>query len=413
MKPKISKLDFESTYDKICDFINITPTIHAVNLSNITENDVYVKLENLQKAGSFKLRGALAKILSIDEKVLAKGIVAASAGNHSQGVAYAAKMLGIEKMTTIVMPENAPNAKIKGTKKYGVEVILHGKFFDDANNKAIEIANETGKALVHAFNDLDIIKGQGTIGIEILEAVKDLEYIFIPVGGGGLCSGIGQYVKLVNPNCKIIAVESANVPSYFEARNLKQPILIKGKTSIADGIAVKETGNLTFEILQDVVDDVVLVSEEEIAQAILLLFEHCRIVAEGAGATAIAAVLFNKLALKNKKIMCVLSGGNIDVTSFLNITNRALIDLHRRVVLQIKAAIDKNNLANITTIISHNKVQIHSIFQSQQENYLKINEETYHVCVDINDPQELISIINQIKEKGFVLNNESYLKAIL
>ncbi|WP_425380589.1 threonine ammonia-lyase [Spiroplasma endosymbiont of Stenodema calcarata] len=233
-------------------------------------------------------------------------------------------------------------------------------FFDDANKKALEIAEAEDKVFVHAFNDLDVIIGQGTIAIEILEDLKDVDYVLVPIGGGGILSGIASYIKAVNPNCKLIGVQSSNVPSYYEARKTKKPFQVKGKLSIADGIAVKQTGNITFELLNKYVDDVILVSEEEIAETILFLFENCKIVAEGAGAVTTAAILFNKLNVKDKKIACVLSGGNIDVTTFLNITNRALINQRRRVVLKIDAPLGKGHLTKITNVVDSHGVQIHN-----------------------------------------------------
>ncbi|AVP49560.1 threonine ammonia-lyase [Williamsoniiplasma luminosum] len=399
MKNNVTPEEIRERYETIKPYINRTPIIHAVKLSELSGNEVFVKLENLQKAGSFKIRGALSKILALSENERKKGIIAASAGNHSQGVGYAGQMLGIP--TTIVMPETAPIAKINATKKYGVDLVLHGNFFDDAQAKATEIAKEKGLVLVHAFNDIDIVKGQGSIGVEILEDIKDADYVLVPVGGGGVMAGISAYIKQVNPNCKLIAVESENVPSYYESRKTGKPFLVNAKPSIADGIAVKQTGEVTFEILNKYVDDVVLVSEEEIAQTILFLFENCKILAEGAGASTSAAILFNKLNVKNKKIVCVLTGGNIDVTSFLNITNQALFATGRRVVLRIGAPLGKNTLSKVTDIIYKNGIQIYRISESQFENSLKINREILKVVLEINAPIELENLKKDLKDQGF------------
>lgn len=407
MESNISKIDIEKRYQKIREYLIRTPMVYATKMSELTGNEVYIKLENLQNAGSFKIRGALSKLSVIDPNILKKGIVAASAGNHSQGVSFAAKMLGIP--ATIVMPKTAPLTKINATKNYGVEVILHGDFFDDAQNKCEEIAQETHKTLVHAFNDRDVILGQGSIGIEILEQVKDADYVLVPVGGGGLLSGISLYIKSVNPNVKLIGVESENVPSYYEARKGKKPVLVDGKISIADGIAVKKTGDVTFEILNKYVDDVVLVSEAEIAKAVLFLFEHCKTIAEGAGAVTTAAMLFNKLNVKDKKVVCVVSGGNIDVTSFLNITNRALIDLRRRVVLKIDTPLGKGHISKITHVMDTNGVKIHKISDSQLENSLRVNHEIIRIVIDINDKDELLTVIDDLEKLGYLVMDKEFI----
>ncbi|AKU80153.1 threonine ammonia-lyase [Spiroplasma turonicum] len=407
---RLTKEVIEEKYQKIKPYINKTPIIKATKLSQLTDNEVYIKLENLQKAGSFKIRGALSKMIEMDKNQLSKGVVAASAGNHSQGVSYASNLLNCP--ATIVMPVTAPLAKINATKNYGVEVILHGNFFDDAQVKATQIVKETGKTLVHAFNDLDVVLGQGTIGVEIMEEVKDADYVLVPVGGGGILSGISTYIKQVNPNCKLIGVESVNVPSYYEARKNNKPFQVKGKLSIADGIAVKETGDITFEILNKYVDDVVLVSEEEIARTILFLFENCKIVAEGAGAVTSAAVLFNKLNVKNKKIVCVLTGGNIDVTTFMNITNRALIAENRRIVMRVNAPISKDHLSNITNVFTKNHVQIHKISDSQFDNNLEINREIIKLVIDINHKDELKNVIKELEDLGYDVIEKNFLEEI-
>ncbi|MDQ7982825.1 MAG: threonine ammonia-lyase [Spiroplasma sp.] len=412
MNLEISKLDVESRYQKIKDYIIKTPMIYATKLSELSGNKVYVKLENLQRSGSFKLRGALSKLIVTDPIVLKRGIVAASAGNHSQGVSFAAKLLDIP--ATIVMPKTAPLAKINATRNYGVDVILHGDFFDDANDKAIEIVKATNKTLIHAFNDLDIILGQASIGIEIIEQVKDADYVLVPVGGGGILAGIASYIKQVNPRCKLIGVESENVPSYYQARKAKKILSIDAKLSIADGIAVKQSGDITFEILNKYVDDVILVSESEIAKTILFLFENCKIVAEGAGAVASAAILFNKLKnVKGKKIVCVLSGGNIDVTTFLNITNRALIDLRRRIILKIDAPLGKEHLKKITNVIDLNGVKIFKISDSQLENTLAVNHEIIRLVIDINAKEELKNIVNDLEGLGYVVMEKDFINSVI
>lgn len=411
MSIDISRTDIEERYQLIKEYLIRSPMIFTTEISQIADNEVYLKLENLQKAGSFKIRGALSKLIVTDPEILKKGIVAASMGNHSQAVSFAARMLNIP--ATIVMPKTAPLAKINATKKYGVEVILHGDFFDDAQNKASEIIKETNKTLVHAFNDRDIVIGQGTAGIEILEQVKDADYVLVPVGGGGLLAGIATYIKSVNPNVKLIGVESENVPSYYEARKNNKTVLVKGKLSIADGIAVKQTGDITFEILNKYVDDVVLVSEEEIAKAVLFLFENCKTIAEGAGAVTTAAMLFNKLNIKNKKVVCIVSGGNIDITSFLNITNRALIDLRRRVILKVDTPLGKGHISQITSVMDANGVKIHKISDSQFENSLGVNREIVKIVIDINEKTELQGVVEGLEALSYNVMDKQFIESVV
>lgn len=308
-----------------------TGLVHNTTFSEMTGNSIYLKMENLQKTGSFKIRGAFNKIAHLPKKYKKKGVIAASAGNHAQGVAMAAKAYGIK--ATIVMPKHAPLSKIAATRGYGAEVILHGHLYDEAYEKAREIQEETGAVFIHPFDDPEVIAGQGTIGIEILEDLPDTDIIIVPVGGGGLISGIAVATKSIKPDIKIIGVQSKNMPSMTESIFKDRITTVNGMPTIADGIAVKTPGKITFEIVKRYVDDIVTVDEDEIANAILLLMERAKVIAEGAGAASVAALLNRMGQLKDKKIVALLSGGNIDVNMLSRIIDSGLVKSGRKVFI--------------------------------------------------------------------------------
>ena len=266
-----------------------TDFCYSETLSDLTKGDVYLKLENLQQSGSFKIRGAYNKIIHLSDEEKKCGVVASSAGNHAQGVAISASKLGIK--STIVMPKSAPFAKIYATRKYGGEVVLHGEVYDEAYEKAIEIQEATGATFVHPFNDPYVIAGQGTIGLEIMQEQPDLDVVLVPIGGGGIASGIALAVKMINPNIKVIGVQTKNAPSMYESLKCGHVEATPVNKTIADGIAVGEPGDLTFSIIKDYVDEIITVSETEISQAFLLLLENCNLVCEGAGAVSVAALM--------------------------------------------------------------------------------------------------------------------------
>ncbi|GAQ25257.1 MULTISPECIES: threonine ammonia-lyase [Tepidanaerobacter] len=308
-----------------------TGLVHNTTFSEMTGNSIYLKMENLQKTGSFKIRGAFNKIAHLPKKYKKKGVIAASAGNHAQGVAMAAKAYGIK--ATIVMPKHAPLSKIAATRGYGAEVILHGHLYDEAYEKAREIQEETGAVFIHPFDDPEVIAGQGTIGIEILEDLPDTDIIIVPVGGGGLISGIAVATKSIKPDIKIIGVQSKNMPSMAESIFKDRITTVDGMPTIADGIAVKTPGKITFEIVKRYVDNIVTVDEDEIANAILLLMERAKVIAEGAGAASVAALLNRMGQLKDKKIVALLSGGNIDVNMLSRIIDSGLVKSGRKVFI--------------------------------------------------------------------------------
>ena len=406
MEKLINKEMIEKAYDQIKDKITKTSLIKADKLSLFSGNNVFLKLENLQQTGSFKIRGALNKISNLTVNQQAKGLIAASAGNHAQGVALAACSLNLT--SKIIMPVTAPLAKIAATKEYGgskCTVKLHGTAFDDAMSEALRIEKEEGLTLVHPYDDNFIICGQGTIGLEIYEQMEALnnkiDYCLVPIGGGGLLSGISTYLKAKNANIKFIGIESENVDSFNQALKTGHPFQIKGKSSIADGIAVKQVGLLTFKILKANVEHVITVNEEEIAQAMLFLLEKCKIVTEGSGAVAVSAILSGKLEKiigKNKNVVCVISGGNVDITTLGTIINSALISSHRRVPFSVSGKISNNTISEIIKIITNNGASIYKIHSTFDRNKLDISNFSIFIVMDISDENQKHKIFKEIRQ---------------
>ena len=297
---------------------------YSNSVSKLSDCKVYLKMENLQRTGSFKLRGAYNKVASLTPEEREKGVIAASAGNHAQGVALAASVYGCQ--STICMPKHAPLMKVAATKGYGANVVLHGDFFDEAAAKAEELTKEHGYTFVHPFNDPEVIAGQGTIALEIIEQMPDVDAIVAPIGGGGLISGLAVAAKSVNPKIKVIGVQTANMPSMKNSIDHGKILTCNGKATLADGIAVKTPGDLTYDICSRYLDDIVIVDETEIAGAILWLLERCKAVSEGAGAVPVAALMNGKISgLHGKKVAALISGGNIDVNNMTRIINSGLL----------------------------------------------------------------------------------------
>ncbi|SEG14692.1 L-threonine ammonia-lyase [Caloramator fervidus] len=297
--------------------IRKTELSRSYSLSQETGMNVYLKTENRQNTNSFKLRGAYNKIASLTDEERKRGVVASSAGNHAQGVAFAAKTFGIN--ATICMPETAPKTKVESTKSYGATVVQYGQVYDDCYQKAVEIQKETGATFIHPFNDPYVIAGQGTIGLEILDVLNDVDAVVVPIGGGGIISGIAIAIKEIKPSVKIIGVQAEVIASTKASLDAGKIVTLPGVKSLADGISVKTPGDLTFEIIKKYVDDVVTVSEEEIEDAIYRLLRRSKLVVEGAGATTVAAVVNGKVNMPGKNVVCVLTGGNIDPIVLANI----------------------------------------------------------------------------------------------
>ncbi|OLN32588.1 Threonine dehydratase [Desulfosporosinus metallidurans] len=308
-----------------------TALVYNSILSDLSGNQVYVKMENLQRTGSFKLRGAYNKIAHLTGKEKRCGVIASSAGNHAQGVAVAATIYGIK--STIVMPKHAPLSKVTATRRFGANVILHGEVYDEAYEESLRIQQETHATFIHPFNDPLVIAGQGTIALEILKDLPDVEVVVLPIGGGGLISGVALALKTLNPDVKIVGVQSKNNPSMQKSIALHQLVTIKGTPSIADGIAVKTPGDLTFELVQQYVDEIVTVDDDEIASAMLFFLESAKVVAEGAGAASVAAIMHGLSHYKNRKMVALLSGGNVDVNILARTIDKGLVKNGRKCFL--------------------------------------------------------------------------------
>lgn len=360
---------------------------------------VFLKTENLQLTGSFKLRGAYYKISQLSDEEKARGVIACSAGNHAQGVALGASHNGIKSL--ICLPAGAPLSKVEATKGYGAEVCLVPGVYDDAYARAIELQKEHGYSFVHPFDDPKVIAGQGTIGLEILEQMPDVEAVVVPIGGGGLISGVAYAVKTLRPDVKVYGVQSSGAPSM--AASLKEGKLchLNDVSTIADGIAVKEPGVNTFDMCSRYVDEVVTVSDDEIAAAILALIEQQKLIAEGAGAVAVAAVMFDKLPVEGKKTVCLVSGGNIDVNTLSRVITRGLAKSGRNYTFIIDLADKPGQLSGVCHAIGDNGGNIISVTHERINTSTNINGCTIRVEVETRDPEHIECLRRALMAQGY------------
>ena len=335
-----------------------TDLVYAPELN--AEADIYLKPECLQVTGSFKVRGAYYKIATLSDEEKAKGVIACSAGNHAQGVALAATKSGIHSL--ICLPDSAPISKVEATRKLGADICLVNGVYDDAYKRALDLRDEKGYTFIHPFDDDKVISGQGTIGLEIADQLPDADAVIVPIGGGGLISGVAFAIKQLNPNIKVYGVQAAGAPSMFNSIHDGKIECLPSVSTIADGIAVKEPGAITFDTCQKYVDDIITVTDDEISAAILALIEKQKMIAEGAGAVSVAAAMFNKVPVKGKKVVCVVSGGNIDVTILSRVIKRGLLMSGRTCALNLEL-IDKpgqlQGVAGIIAGLGGNVISIH------------------------------------------------------
>ncbi len=387
--------DIYDAKEVLKDVISKTPIVHA---TKIHEN-LWIKAENLQGTGAFKLRGAYNKLSNLTPEEREKGVIAASAGNHAQGVAYSCMKMGIKG--TIVMPKTAPLSKIEATRSYGVTVELQGDTFNDAYEYAKNLQEITGAVFIEPFDDPYVIAGQGTIGLEILEKMNDVDTVIVPIGGGGLISGIAAAIKSLRPNCRVIGVQSEHAPSMKESLEQNKMIKLENVSTIADGIAVKTPGNLTFELCKQYVDEVVTVSEEEIAAAILTLLEKMKMVAEGAGATSVAAAMFNKVDLENHKCVAVLSGGNIDVNLLSKIIDLGLMKTGRKAVINMNVIDKPGNLSRVIELISQTGANIISVNHNRIQNAILFNQCRVGIIIETNNQDHIDEVMRILKENGY------------
>lgn len=381
--------------------IRRTPLVECPALEEALGGSIYLKMENLQKTGSFKIRGAINKISSLTDEEKARGVIAASAGNHAQGVALGAKAQGIK--ATIAMPATAPMAKVAATRSYGAEVVLNGEVYDDAYAKACEIQKESGAVFLHPFDDEYVMAGQGTIGLEILEDVADLDVVVVPIGGGGILAGIAMAVKNIKPSIKVIGVQTDNVPSMREALKVGESIVVDATPTIADGIAVRKAGTKTFQVIKEYVDDVITVSESEIAKSILFLMEKSKVVAEGAGATAVAALLAGKVDTENKKVCAIISGGNIDINLVDRVINKALFDEGRRADFRVKIINRSGELQKILDILKKIGVNVLFLNGSMYQSSLIVNHQELHIVAECADMEQKKELYSNLTTAGYVV----------
>lgn len=377
--------------------IRDTAVIQAPNIN--PDADVYLKTENLQITGSFKVRGAYYKISQLSEEEKKKGVIACSAGNHAQGVALAATANGIKSL--ICLPDGAPISKVEATKRYGADVCLVKGVYDDAYAKAMELKDEMGYTFIHPFNDIDVIAGQGTIGLEILDQIPDLDAVIVPIGGGGLISGVAFAVKSLNPNCKVYGVQAEGAPSMFNSIKKGEICNLDSVKTIADGIAVKTPGDNTFEICSKYVDKIVTVSDDEVASAILALMEQQKLVSEGAGAVSVAAAMFNKVDVKGKKVCCLISGGNIDVTILSRVISRGLLSSGRSLSIKIELTDKPGQLEAVSRIVADLGGNIVSIYHDRYDLNIDIVSCILDLRIETRDHDHINEIINKLKAEGF------------
>jgi threonine dehydratase len=345
--------------DRIRGSVYRSPCHYSLALSRLTGATVYCKLDHLQLTGSFKERGARNKLLQLSDAEKRAGVIAASAGNHASALAYHGQQLGIP--VTVVMPVWAPITKVANCRSFGATVLQHGDSFDAAKQHATALAHERGLTYAHGFDDAAIIAGAGTVGLEILEDVPDVDAIIVPVGGGGLIAGIAVAVKAIRPSCKVIGVETLNAPTFYESRKAKRVVKIDSHPTLADGLAISEVGKLCFEIANPLVDDVVLVDESTIARAVLKMLEMEKTVVEGAGAAPLAAMLQHDLALAGKKVVLCLCGGNIDITTLGKVIERGLATDGRLCRITCTISDRPGGLARLTKVLADAGASVHEI----------------------------------------------------
>ncbi len=379
--------------------VRLTDIIPAKTLSEKCE--LFLKTENLQLTGSFKLRGAYYKMSLLTEEEKARGVVACSAGNHAQGVALAAQKLGIK--STIFLPATAPLSKIEATEKYGATIKLIDGIYDDAYTASIEYQKETGAIFLHPFDDENVIAGQGTIALEILDQLKDVDAVIVPVGGGGLIAGIAFVIKNLKPSCKIYGVEAKGAASMRLSLDNKKRSEVESVLTFADGIAVKKAGDITYSLCSEYVDDIVTVSDDEIATAILTLMEKQKLVAEGAGAAAVAAILFDKIPLEGKTVCAIVSGGNIDVNILSRVIHRGLLRSGRISELTIELIDKPGQLKDVTTIISSLGANIIGVLHDRNLEDSHLNDCTIQISLETKNLEHIKHIKEELTRQGYKL----------
>ena len=404
MDDVITFSDVEAARKRIGDSVFLSPCAYSETLSRLTHTKCWLKLENLQMTGSFKERGACNKLTAMTSDERKHGVVCASAGNHAQGVAYHSTRLGID--SKIVMPEATPLMKVQNTRRFGGNVILHGANYDDAFDEATRIAQAEGRLVVHAFDDELVMAGQGTIGLELIEQNPYLEAVVLAVGGGGLAAGVAVAIKETNPRIKIYGVETTVLASMKEGLRVGRPVTLPPARTIAEGIAVRRAGEKTLEVIRKYVDDIVLVDEEEIAEAILIMLEHEKAVAEGAGAAPLAALVHRRLPVEGKKVAVVVSGGNIDVNVISRIIERGLVKSGRIVRMNVKITDVSGSLARLTQIVAAATANIVQIHHDRTFAETNINEAVVELVLETRGFDHIAEIRTALADGGYRVDAE-------
>lgn len=392
--------------EKMKGIVHTTPLDYSKTFSQLSHNEVYLKLENLQKTGSFKVRGSYNKLISLSKEELQKGVIAASAGNHAQGVAYSSQMLGID--CTIVMPKGAPLSKVLATKQYGAEVLLEGTTFDDALAFALELKEQRDATFIHAFDDEAIIAGQGTVGLEILDQLPDVEAIICPIGGGGLIAGVALAVKERNPHIAVYGVQALACPSMKQSLLEKKPVMVESTPTMADGIAVKKPGQRPFEIIQKYVDDIYCVDEMEIARTMLMILERNKLLVEGSGACSLSALLYEKVKLKEKKVVSVLSGGNVDMNFISRIIERGLVESGRYATFSITLKDKPGELQKVLSSLTDLDANIQSVNLNRMGKNIYPGYAGLDISVETKNNEHIEMLYKVLKEKNYSLEMRSF-----
>ena len=395
-------LTLEKVYDAqrvLSGVVRKTDVIYAPKLNPDTQ--IYLKTENLQITGSFKIRGSYYKMSCLSEEEKSRGVIACSAGNHAQGVALAAQKNGIRAV--ICLPDGAPISKVEATKSYGAEVCLVEGVYDDAYNKALSLRDEMGYSFIHPFDDEDVIAGQGTIALELHEQLSDIDAVILPIGGGGLIAGVAFALKSINSKIKVYGVQAAGAPSMYNSLKDGQIETLSAVSTIADGIAVKKPGALTYDLCQKYVDEIVTVTDDEISAAILALMEQHKLVTEGAGAVAVAAAMFNKVDIKGKRTVCVLSGGNIDVTILSRVIKRGLLMSGRTGQLMVELVDKPGQLKDVSRIIADLGGNVTSVHHERANEGSEVNGCYLRIIVETRNFEHIAQIKKALTDFGFKL----------
>jgi threonine dehydratase len=398
-RPVIGLADVLAARERVNGAIYYSPCPHSQMLSGLTGQQVYLKLENLQMTGSFKERGALNRIAMLTREQAARGVVAASAGNHAQGVAYHATKRGIRSL--IVMPLATPLVKVTATRGFGAEVVLFGANYDEACEEATRLCAAEGMTFIHPFDDAAVMAGQGTIGLELLEQVPGLEAVVVPIGGGGLIGGLACAIKETRPEVRVIGVQTARLPSMLAAVEMHRPVTLDPATTIADGIAVRRAGDVTLPMVERYVDEIVTVEEDEIASAILVLLEREKTLAEGAGAAALAALLQKKTSLNGARTAVMVCGGNIDVTLLSRIIERGLVQDGRLIRLRIHLLDKPGALADLTRLIANHRANIVDTLHNRAYYGVNLGDTVIDITMETRGREQVEELLAALTAEGY------------